>query len=489
MSGTPAAIKIQNEKLEAAQEWLHQNGDNVGGIEFTPAVGDAEDGYTAHTMTVRRKAKKNEDGPLEIICGWIFQHQIGLSVNLLMLLSLTHMCFPRARRHARKFFELSYYNADSGAYRAGWNDAWMVFFWIVVFTGLRAAVMEYILTPLAKKGGVKTQRDQTRFAEQAWLWIYATSAWTLGLYIISNSDYMWNFKELWTNWPNREMDGLRKWYTLVQYAFWLQQILVIHLEERRKDHWQMLAHHIVTTALIFTSYGYHQTKVANLILCTMDSVDLVFPLAKCLKYMGFTTVCDVLFGIFMTVWFATRHVIFCMICYSIWADIPATIDYGCYSGRTGSIKGPFPPPDRFGHLFDPFRNPEGVVCFNHKIKWGFLSALLFLQFLTVVWFSMIVKVAIRVLKGGDADDVRSDDEGDDEEELLDEKIVSTIEQIDEMELPPYEEEVGVESINLKGRNFNTNRYKKTSSSASGVSLPGHSDRKELLGRIGCDKGV
>lgn len=98
-----------------------------------------------------------------------------------MLLSLTHMCFPRARRHARKFFELSYYNPDSGAYRAGWNDAWMVFFWIVVFTGLRAAVMEYVLTPLARKGGVKTQRDQIRFAEQAWLWIYATSAWTLGL--------------------------------------------------------------------------------------------------------------------------------------------------------------------------------------------------------------------------------------------------------------------------------------------------------------------
>tara|TARA_R110002060_G_scaffold46568_1_gene57733 strand:+ start:1108 stop:1425 length:318 start_codon:yes stop_codon:yes gene_type:complete len=90
---------------------------------------------------------------------------------------------------------------------------------------------------------------------------------------------MWDFKELWTNWPNREMDGLRKWYTLVQYAFWLQQVLVIHLEARRKDHWQMLAHHIVTTALIFTSYGYHQTKVANLILCTMDSVDLVFPVS------------------------------------------------------------------------------------------------------------------------------------------------------------------------------------------------------------------
>ncbi|CZS98010.1 hypothetical protein WAI453_011860 [Rhynchosporium graminicola] len=486
MNNNSPTIEIQKEKLEVVHKLLHQNGNSKGGIEYSPAVRDAERGYPAHTMTVKRKTKRKEDGPLEIICGWISQHQIGLSVNLLMLLSLTHLCFPRARSHARKFFELSYYNADTGAYRAGWNDAWMVFFWIVVFTGLRAAVMEYVLSPLAKKVGVKSQRDQTRFVEQAWLWIYATSAWTLGLYILKNSDYMWDFKELWTNWPDRELDGLRKWYILVQYAFWLQQLLVIHLEERRKDHWQMLAHHIVTTVLIFTSYGYHLTKVANLILWTMDSVDLVFPLAKCLKYMGFTTACDVLFGVFMTVWFATRHVIFCMICYSLYADAPATMDYGCYSGKTGSIKGPFPVPDRFGHLFDPFRNPEGIVCFNGKIKWGYLSALLFLQLLTVIWFSMIVKVAIRVLKGGDADDVRSDDEGEHEEKLLGEKIIATN---DEMDLPPYEEDVGVESINFKGRTFNTSKYKKTTSSASGVSLPGHSDRKELLGRIGCDKSV
>lgn len=98
-----------------------------------------------------------------------------------MLLFLTHLCFPRARRHTRKFFELSYYNPDSGEYRAGWNDAWMVSYWIVVFTGLRAAVMDYILTPLAKKGGVKTARDLTRFAEQAWLLIYYSVFWTLGM--------------------------------------------------------------------------------------------------------------------------------------------------------------------------------------------------------------------------------------------------------------------------------------------------------------------
>jgi len=90
---------------------------------------------------------------------------------------------------------------------------------------------------------------------------------------------------------------------------------------------------------------------------------------------------------------------------------------------------------------------------------------------------------VKVLRGGQADDVRSDDEG---EEEVDEHEV-----LEEEQLLPYEEEVGVESINFKGRvsNASKTRYKKSASSATGVSLPGHSDRKELLGRIGCDKGV
>jgi acyl-CoA-dependent ceramide synthase len=57
----------------------------------------------------------------------------------------------------------------------------MVFFWIVVFTGLRAAVMDYILTPLARRGGVATEKDRTRFSEQAWLLTFYCVMWPLGM--------------------------------------------------------------------------------------------------------------------------------------------------------------------------------------------------------------------------------------------------------------------------------------------------------------------
>jgi len=106
---------------------------------------------------------------------------------------------------------------------------------------------------------------------------------------------------------------------------------------------------------------------------------------------------------------------------------------------------------------------------------------------------MILRVAIRVLRGGDADDVRSDDEADEELDIEVEKFDPSYQVVNDVEPEPepqpYEEEVGVEAINLKGRTSNASRYKKSVSSSSGVSLPGHSDRKELLGRIGCDKGV
>ncbi len=71
------------------------------------------------------------------------------------------------------------------------------------------------------------------------------------------------------------MSALMKWYYLVQCAFWLQQIVVIHIEKHRKDYWQMLTHHVITCALLFTSYSFYMTRVGNAILCLMDVADII----------------------------------------------------------------------------------------------------------------------------------------------------------------------------------------------------------------------
>lgn len=68
-----------------------------------------------------------------------------------------------------------------------------------------------------------------------------------------------------------------KWYLLVELAFLMQQIFVIHVEEKRKDHYQMLTHHIITSTLLSSAYVYGFYNVSNVVLCLMDIVDFLLP--------------------------------------------------------------------------------------------------------------------------------------------------------------------------------------------------------------------
>ena len=105
----------------------------------------------------------------------------GLSLNLLILHALAHIFFPRLRTRTRAFFRLSYYDTDASAYRRGPDDLYFVAYWTVIFTGLRAGVMAYVLLPWAQRAGLRTNKAKTRFAEQAWLLIYDSCSSGLGL--------------------------------------------------------------------------------------------------------------------------------------------------------------------------------------------------------------------------------------------------------------------------------------------------------------------
>ena len=105
----------------------------------------------------------------------------GLSFNLLALLFLAHTFIPKARIHTHKFFHLAYYSEQTGKYGIGFDDAYFITFCIVLFTGLRAGMMEYVLAPFARLQGVTKRKTLTRFSEQAWLLVYYCFFWTLGV--------------------------------------------------------------------------------------------------------------------------------------------------------------------------------------------------------------------------------------------------------------------------------------------------------------------
>jgi len=139
-----------------------------------------------------------------------------------------------------------------------------------------------------------------------------------------------------------------------------------------------------------------------------------------------------------------------------------------------NLKGPLPIPDDWSHIFEPFRNSEGMVCWNGNVTYFFLFCLLVLQVITIAWFALIVRVAMRVLSGTAVEDVRSEDEAESEE-------------VEHEEPQPFEEEVGVGDIDLKG--WERRPGGQSRGRSSGVRLSGSSARKELLNRIGCEQQI
>ena len=100
-----------------------------------------------------------------------------------------------------------------------------------------------------------------------------------------------------------------------------------------------------------------------------------------------------------------------------------------------------------------------------------------LQTLSLIWFGMIVRVAVGVLRSGNAEDTRSDDE--EEEEVQTSAHVTSKD-------PSNGSPVIAESSNAEWRRSNGSATVRTRGRGR-VRLGEQSDRKALLGRIGCDK--
>ncbi|CAE6407410.1 unnamed protein product [Rhizoctonia solani] len=230
------------------------------------------------------------------------------------------------------------------------------------------------------------ERKVVRFAEQGWSLAYYTVFWTFGMGIYINLPcFLLQTKHFWVNYPVRFLPGPIKFYYLCQLACWVHQLIVLNIEERRKDHFQMLAHHIITIALIAGSYITHFTRIGIAVLVIMDFCDIILPLAKMLLYLEFPSILpDMAFGLFVVSWLVTRQGAFTLVVWSTFteANTYVAMDFRPMDGRFWSV----------------------------YTYYGFCTFLFALLALLWVWFWMICRVALNVLRGKPAEDTRSDEE-------------------------------------------------------------------------------
>lgn len=331
-------------------------------------------------------------------------NQIVISRNILIILYsadfLSARHAPKIHAITDRFLHLQHMidKHDGGAiYDIGIHDIYYVIHWVVLLTFMRAFLMTWIFDPCAKHlCNIHSRKAKTRFSEQSWSIFYYCCSFSLGLYLYKTSPYWNNLDEVYSGWPHYRMNSLFKKYYLVSIAFWLQQVVVLNIEEKRKDHYQMFSHHIITCALVIGSYYYYYTRIGNLILMIMDSVDIFLSTAKVLKYSGFSTLCDIMFILFLISWIILRHGVYNYLFYHTWKYSSILMkDSQCIAGQVQKR------------------------CWSPAIINSFLGLLGGLQIITCIWMYLIMKVALRVIMGQSAEDVRSDEDDTDVEESED----------------------------------------------------------------------
>ncbi|GAA5933930.1 uncharacterized protein JCM15063_000509 [Sporobolomyces koalae] len=295
-------------------------------------------------------------------------------------------------------------------YGKGVYDLAFLGFYIIVFSFLRQSITEFLIRPLAKSLGLKTESKQARFMEQAYAVVYFSASGAFGLYVMSKQPTWWYKTEhMWLEYPHWRMSGLLKSYYLLQFSYWCQQmiILVLGLEKPRSDFKELVIHHIVTLWLVGWSYTINLTMIGTMIFVSMDLPDICLAFSKCLNYLDLQHTSEVSFVFFLVVWHYMRHYLNLLILHSVWTefDLIPNVWRSFDSSRQG------------WWVLEGLAKGTGQI--PPWIKYQIFAPILALQLVNSFWSYLIWRILFRMLRGNAAKDVR--EEGEDEEDEVEEK--------------------------------------------------------------------
>lgn len=284
------------------------------------------------------------------------------------------------------------YKLENGEYGKGENDFYFVFYYALFFTFLREFVMCVVLRPLANYFGITKESKVKRFMEQTYAMFYYGILGPFGLYIMKQLP-LWYFNTyyFYIDFPHRTHSLLFKIYYLGQAAFWVQQsiVLLLQLEKPRKDFKELVFHHIVTIALIWTSYRFHYTWMGIAVYITMDVSDFFLATSKTLNYLN-SRLTPVFFVFFVFVWGYLRHYLNLKILWSVLTEYKTV---------------------------GPYELDWDTQQYKCWISQPIVFTLIFmLQLVNLYWFFLILRILYRFISSGVEKDERSDDESEEEDQ-------------------------------------------------------------------------
>lgn len=224
---------------------------------------------------------------------------------------------------------------------------------------------------------------QKKFCESMWRFTFYLMIFIYGINHLWSTPWMWDTRQCWHNYPFQPVSPGQYSYYLAELAFYWSLMFSQFIDIKRKDFVIMLVHHLATIILITFSYANNMLRAGTLVMCVHDVSDIFLEAAKLANYAKYQRLCDGLFVVFSMSFFISRLVIF-----PFWIIHSVLFE-------SWEIAGPY------------------------QSWWLFNGLLVVLQFLHIIWFYLIMGIAIKaIFKGKVAKDDRSDIETSSDEELF-----------------------------------------------------------------------
>ena len=271
---------------------------------------------------------------------------------------------------------------------------------LVVFHFVLPGIANFALGPesgdksMSPDDRKKHKQMHRKFTESGWRSVMYgfASVWVISslLLVDENKEWMYDSRQFWDGYPFHSPDGLFGVYALY-FAMYMHELVFVFIDTSGDDFAAMVAHHIVTIALLAASWSVRLFRVGGFITSLHDVSDFLLMAAKCFNYAKVKhplaeTIADGIFVAFTVSFYALRLGVYPSIVLRS-ALFGEACEYAtCVPGSPKELR----------------------LCVSTWAFWIFATLLGALQLLQCLWGWKLAKAVYRKVVMGELTDVREE---------------------------------------------------------------------------------
>lgn len=209
-----------------------------------------------------------------------------------------------------------------------------------------------------------------KFRVSFWKAFFYTLTSFYGYFALRNERWTGSLKGHMETWETGRTPHKILFHYHLEFSYYLVELFYLFNEHVYKDFWQMFFHHVLTLQLIVTSYGRDVLRYGVVIMVIHDISDPFLEICKLINYVYDTSITTFMFVCFTSVFIISRLGIYAF-CVAL---------------------------------------PGSIAIWRREFEWTLYSIipqLLGLVVMHVIWSLMIVRMAVRVVRGSRPKDTRS----------------------------------------------------------------------------------